>query len=194
MTTFLSILQLFFLFCLIGCAYMFIKPSGPQDRKYSLLIALAIILLMVGDGTLNTHLTHKEAVRQARLDRPNLPGHKINKHKVKKDKDGYYYTDRADSNIHYFTDGGTITAIKYSFMPNPEHTPAVTSELANLLDDSHLKYGNDKVPDDKTLLKGDNYNVYSPKHKRWYHMSMQKDDDGKVSTFSVWPGKVSNAE
>lgn len=117
-------------------------------------------------------------------------GHKIKKSEAKKDKDGFYYTDKTDKNIRYFTDNdGTITAIKYSYMPDPEHTTAVISEMDNLLDDSNLKYGNDKVDKNKTLLKGDNYNVYSPKHKKWYHMSMQKDDDGKVSEFSVWPGK-----
>ena len=122
-------------------------------------------------------------------------GHKINKHNVKENKDGDYYIDKVDNNIRYFTDDdGTITAIKYNYMPNPKGSTSVTSELANLLDDSHLKYGNDKVSDDKTLLKGDNYNVYSPKHKKWYHMSMQKDDNGKVSTFSVWPSKDSDAE
>ena len=121
--------------------------------------------------------------------------HKLNKHDAKEENDGAYYTDKTDKNIRYFTDNdGTITAIKYSYMPDPEHTTAVISEMDNLLDDSNLKYGNDKVDKDKTLLKGDNYNVYSPKHKKWYHMSMQKDDDSKVSTFSVWPGKVSNAE
>ena len=122
-------------------------------------------------------------------------GHKLNKHEAKEESDGAYYTDKTDKNIRYFTDNdGTITAIKYSYMPDPEHTTAVISEMDNLLDDSNLKYGNDKVDKDKTLLKGDNYNVYSPKHKKWYHMSMQKDDDGKVSTFSVWPGKDSDAE
>lgn len=122
-------------------------------------------------------------------------GHKIKKSEAKEDKDGFYYTDKTDKNIRYFTDNdGTITAIKYSYMPNPEHTTAVPSELANLLDDSHLKYGNDKVDENKALLKGDNYNVYSPKHKKWYHMSMQKDDDGKVSEFSVWPGKEGQGE
>jgi hypothetical protein len=113
----------------------------------------------------------------------------------KKEKDGFYYTDKTDSKIRYFTDDdGTITAIKYSYMPNPETTTAVTSELANLLDDSHLKYGNDKVDENETLLKGDNYNVYSPKHKNWYHFSMQKDDNKKVSTFNVWQGKDRDAE
>lgn len=123
-------------------------------------------------------------------------GHKLNKHEAKEESDGAYYTDKTDSNIRYFTGAGddTITAIKYSFMPDPEHTTAVMSKLANLLDDSHLKYGNDKVSEDKTLLKGDDYNVYSPKHKKWFHISMQKDDDGKVSTFSVWPGKADDAE
>lgn len=117
-------------------------------------------------------------------------GHKIKKSEAKEEKDGSYYTDKTDKNIRYFTDNdGTITAIKYSYMPDPEHTTAVISEMDNLLDDSNLKYGNDKVDKNKTLLKGDNYNVYSPKHKKWYHMSMQKDDDGKVSEFSVWPGK-----
>ena len=122
-------------------------------------------------------------------------GHKIKKSEAKEEKDGSYYTDKTDKNIRYFTDNdGTITAIKYSYMPDPEHTTAVISEMDNLLDDSNLKYGNDKVDKDKTLLKGDNYNVYSPKHKKWYHMSMQKDDDGKVSTFSVWPGKEGQGE
>ncbi len=117
-------------------------------------------------------------------------GHKIKKSEAKKDKDGFYYTDKTDKKIRYFTDDdGTITAVKCNFMPNPMGYTAVQSKLNGILNDDHVKYGNDKLDADETDLKGDNYNVYSPKHKKWYHMSIQKDDDGKVSEFSVWPGK-----
>lgn len=172
---------------------MLFTPEGrarikPNKAKY-----IFVILVWIGIGGY-AHDIYKPSSTSSSTSEAiggyQQLGHKIKKSEAKEEKDGSYYTDKTDKNIRYFTDNdGTITAIKYSYMPDPEHTTAVISEMDNLLDDSNLKYGNDKVDKNKTLLKGDNYNVYSPKHKKWYHMSMQKDDDGKVSEFSVWPGK-----
>lgn len=190
---FFSILMIIMM---IGMLFM---PEGRARIKANKTKYVFVILIWCGIGgyaqSLYKPSSSSTSNNQEAIGGYEQLGHKINKHNVKKDKDGYYYTDKVDNNIRYFTDDyGTITAIKYSYMPDPEHTTAVISEMDNLLDDSNLKYGNDKVDKDKTLLKGDNYNVYSPKHKKWYHMSMQKDDDGKVSTFSIWPGKDSDAE
>ena len=79
-------------------------------------------------------------------------------------------------------------------MPDPMNTTSVQGKLKELLNDDNLKYGNDKVNEDDTTLDEDNYNVYSPKQKKWYHISMQKNDDDKVSTFSIWQGKDSDTE
>lgn len=173
-------------------AHSFEKSWSEKALEY--LGGFALILLIIGGlgiwNGVSDLMSPSSQTASSASDTYQQLGHKIKTSEAKEEKDGSYYTDKTDKNIRYFTDNdGTITAIKYSYMPDPEHTTAVISEMDNLLDDSNLKYGNDKVDKDKTLLKGDNYNVYSPKHKKWYHMSMQKDDDGKVSEFSVWPGK-----
>lgn len=170
------------------------RKSFMSD-KFTLLIVFVFLFGAIG---ITHHFKVKTAnnnVRQEAADTYEQLGHRIRKSNVKEEKDGFYYTDKADSKIRYFTnDDDKITAIKYNYMPNPMEPTAVKSELANLLNDDHLKYGNEKLSGDKTLLKGDDYNIYSPKSKKWYHMSMQKDDSCKVSTFSVWEGKSSDAE
>lgn len=173
-------------------AHSFEKNWSEKALEY--LGGFALILLIIGGlgiwNGVSDLMSPSSQTASSASDTYQQLGHKIKTSEAKEEKDGSYYTDKTDKNIRYFTDNdGTITAIKYSYMPDPEHTTAVISEMDNLLDDSNLKYGNDKVDKNKTLLKGDNYNVYSPKHKKWYHMSMQKDNDGKVSEFSVWPGK-----
>ena len=173
-------------------AHSFEKNWSEKALEY--LGGFALILLIIGGlgiwNGVSDLMSPSSQTASSASDTYQQLGHKIKTSEAKEEKDGSYYTDKTNKKIRYFTDNdGTITAIKYSYMPDPEHTTAVISEMDNLLDDSNLKYGNDKVDKNKTLLKGDNYNVYSPKHKKWYHMSMQKDDDGKVSEFSVWPGK-----
>lgn len=122
-------------------------------------------------------------------------GKKLNKKQAKSENDNAYYVDKDDNKARYFTnENNTITAIKYNYMPDPMNTTSVQGKLKELLNDDNLKYGNDKVDEDDTALDDDNYNVYAPKQKKWYHISMQKNDDNKVSTFSVWQGKNSDAE
>lgn len=169
--------------------------NGVSEKTAGYLGAFALFLAIGGgvyvwNGIKSVRTGGNSATAQQFTSGYQQLGHKIKKSEAKKDKDGFYYTDKTDKKIRYFTDDdGTITAVKCNFMPNPMGYTAVQSKLNGILNDDHVKYGNDKLDADETDLKGDNYNVYSPKHKKWYHMSMQKDDDGKVSEFSVWPGK-----
>ncbi|WP_302500061.1 hypothetical protein [Limosilactobacillus reuteri] len=122
-------------------------------------------------------------------------GQKLNKKQAKSENDDAYYVDKDDNKARYFTnEKDIITAIKYNYMPDPMNATSVQGKLKEMLNDDNLKYGNDKVNEDDTTLDDDNYNVYAPKQKKWYHISMQKNDDNKVSTFSIWQGKDSDAE
>lgn len=188
---------LFIVILLLMVTWIFVLFVNHKDvgKDKAFYFAILFVLFIGAYYSYPMHSKPNSSSQEQVQQRPNLLGHKINRHSVKKDKDGFYYTDKTDKKIRYFTDDdGTITAVKCNFMPNPMGYTAVQNKLNGILNDDHVKYGNDKLDADETDLKGDNYNVYSPKHKKWYHMSMQKDDDGKVSTFSVWPGKVSNAE
>lgn len=188
---FLSVLMIVIL---VGMLFM---PEGRARFKANKTKYVFVILVWCGIGGYaqslykpSTPSDNQEAVS----DYEQL-GHKINKHNAEEEKDGAYYTDKGDSDVHYFTDNDNkITAIKYNYMPDPMSTSSVQGKLEELLNDKNLKYGNDKLSRNDTTLDNDDYNVYSPKQKKWYHMSMQKNDDDKVSTFSVWPGKSSDAE
>lgn len=173
-------------------------PRGKatfKTNKFKYLLCIFLLFCVAGYSHDMYQPSSSSSSSQENVGGYEQLGHKINKHNVKEASGGAYYKDKTDSDIRYFTDDDdTITAIKYNYMPDPQNSTSVALELANLLNDSHLKYGNDKVSDTKTLLKGNDYNVYSPKYKKWYHISMQKNDDGKVSTFTVWPGKDSDAE
>lgn len=147
----------------------------------------------VGNQT-NSHIQNENTDSRSMTDYQQL-GQKLNKKQVKPENDNAYYVDKDDNKARYFTnENDIITAIKYNYMPDPMNTTSVQGKLKELLNDDNLKYGNDKVNEDDTTLDEDNYNVYSPKQKKWYHISMQKNDDDKVSTFSVWQGKDSDAE
>lgn len=118
------------------------------------------------------------------------PGTKIKSSLSKKDKDGFYYVARSNHKMHYFVgDGNKITAAKYVYDADHMGYTDMQSTISSMLNDKNVKYGNSKMSADETQLKGDNYNVYSPKHKKWYHVSIQHDSDGKVSSFSMWAGK-----
>ena len=64
------------------------------------------------------------------------------------------------------------------------------------LNDDNLKYTNDKKSEDDTLLDNEgDYNVYYPKNRKWYHISIQSGEgDDDVSQFSAWPGKDPDAQ
>ena len=127
-------------------------------------------------------------------------GHKVNKSEVKKDDSGAYYTDKDDSKLRYFTSGddNKVTAAKYVYGADHMNVTDVKNKLSDVvLHDDNLKYTDDKTDSDDFLPKGNSFNVYSPKNKKWYHVSMQRDssdEDAKVSSFSIWPGKDNDVD
>lgn len=132
-------------------------------------------------------------------DSDNTLGTELDEDEVKPGPDNDYYIDKTDHKIRYFVDDDDkITAVKVVFTPDSGNTVTVQSYLSErILNDKHLKYTNDKDSEDDTLLDNDgSYNVYSPKNKKWYHISIQASNDGddKVSQFSAWPGKDPDAE
>ena len=124
----------------------------------------------------------------------NSIGSKIDKSEAKEEADGAYYVDKDDDNLRYFINNDNkITAIKYVYGANPNNVTDVMNKLStDAFQDSDLKYTKDKTDSDDFLPEGNSFNVYSPKSKKWYHVSMQRvsnDKDAKVSSFSVWSGK-----
>ena len=83
-------------------------------------------------------------------------------------------------------------------MYEPNHKPGHSAviELSALLNDKHLKFTNDKQSDSDFYPSSSDktFNVYSPKYKKWYHVTLQFDGKDKVSQFSVWEGKSDDAE
>lgn len=129
-----------------------------------------------------------------------MVGHKVNKSEIKKDDSGAYYTDKDDSKLRYFTSGDSnkVTAAKYVYGADHMNVTDVKNKLSDVvLHDDNLKYTDDKTDSDDFLPKGASFNVYSPKNKKWYHVSMQRDssdEDAKVSSFSIWPGKDNDVD
>ena len=190
---------------IIGAIFCFYIAHSFEDEWSEKILeylgAFALLLFIIGglgvwNGTTSLLSRNNQSTSQQKATGGyEQLGHKINKTGVKEEKDGAYYADKSDSKARYFTNNDNeITAIKYNYMPDPMSTSSVQGKLEELLNDKNLKYGNDKISRNDTTLDNDDYNVYSPKYKKWYHISMQKDDKGEVSTFSVWPGKVSDAE
>lgn len=128
----------------------------------------------------------------------NLPGQKINKSKANKHE--FYWTSKDDKKVRYFVTDGKITAMKVVLTPDVNNTFWCKAYLANVLHDNHLQFTNDKLADTAANLSNKGrYNIYSPKVKKWYNVSFSPADnvgkkDNMVSTFSVYPGKSSDAE
>lgn len=80
--------------------------------------------------------------------------------------------------------------------PDINNTTWVQANLANVLHDNNLRYGNDKSKEENTLLSNrEEYNVYSPKFKKWYWINMEPaDGKNMVATYSIYPGKSDEAE
>lgn len=117
-------------------------------------------------------------------------GQKLNKSLVD-NHDDMYYTSKDDDDLRYFTnDDGKVTAAKYIFGADHYSTESVMNRLEDpILHDNNLKYTTDKDSRKDFSPDGESFNVYSPKTKKWFHVKMQKDDNDKVSSFSVWPGQ-----
>ncbi|RVU69838.1 MULTISPECIES: hypothetical protein [Lactobacillus] len=125
----------------------------------------------------------------------NLPGQKINSDTAKKHE--FYWTDKDDKKVRYFVnDSKKITAIKVVLNPDINNTWWCQNYMQKVLHDDHLKFGNDKQSiDGDTLSNRVQYNLYSPKYKKWYWVTFAPAE-GKdmVASFSMYPGKNKDAE
>lgn len=175
-------------------------PEGRQRIKYNKARYFIGLLVWIGIAgyIYQDQLHHSNSDAQTE-QATNLINHKIDKSEVDKEGDGAYYSDKDDSNLRYFVNNDDkITAVKYVYGANPENVTSVKSKLStDVFQDSDLKYTKDKTDSDDFLPEGNSFNVYSPKSKKWYHVSMQRvssDKDAKVSSFSVWAGKDDNVD
>lgn len=124
----------------------------------------------------------------------NMLGQKINSSLAKKHE--FYWTSKDDSKIHYFVDNEKkITAIKYVLNPDLNNTTHCQGVLSNILHDDNLKYTTDKTDASDIVLDNDReYNIYSPKNKKWYRVNFNPASKDLVNTFSLYPGRSSDAE
>ena len=124
----------------------------------------------------------------------NMPGEKINSSLAKEHE--FYWTSKDDPKVRYFVDDNKkITAIKYVLRPDLNNTTHCQSVLANILHDNNLKYTTDKTDESDIVLNNDKeYNIYSPKNKKWYRVSFDPVEKDLVATFSLYPGKSADAE
>lgn len=158
-----------------------------------LTVAILCLAFMCFSAIVGTQANDSSSDEPAR--NYNIVGQKLSRIHVKNHND-MYYTDRDDSKLRYFTnDDNKITAAKYVFGADHYPTTSVQNKLENvIIQDSKLKYTDDKQSRDDFSPDGDSFNIYSPKRKKWYHVSMQRDSDDKVSQFSVWPGKSDDVD
>ena len=129
------------------------------------------------------------------MNRPNLLGHKINKYKAKKDSSGFYYTDKDDPKIKYFVnDKNKITAVKYDYRPNYQVGTNAVGHMKDIINDNNIKFGSEKQSANRELLPENHYNIYSPKYKKWYHTSIQRESKDHITVFTVWQGKSDSTD
>lgn len=152
-------------------------------------ISVVIVGSNESDNSYTTTVIHKN-----KNSSKNLPGQKINLSKATKHE--FYWTSKDDKKIRYFVDDNKkITAIKVVLKPEVNNTWWCQSYMEKVLHDDGLKYGNDKEnKDDGVLSNKEKYNIYSPKHKKWYWVNFDPaDGKNMVATFSIYPGKSSEA-
>lgn len=160
---------------------IYLIGSVKERDKQGVLIGIVVIIVSIGLIRVGTN--HKT---QATYE--NYVGGKFHKSLAKKDDSGLFYVDKDDDKIRYFVSDGKITAIKVVYRPALTFTSVISELSGGVIIDKNLKYTNDKVPGDEVYHMEDKFNVYSPKHKRWYRVSVQKNGD-RISQFTVWPGK-----
>ena len=183
---FLSNIGIAFLTVFVICG-LFWKLSNPDDN-------------VDNNQTTNKQTDNNRRNKHKSSSRPksNMLVHKINKGQVRSASDGNYYVDRSDKSIRYFVTDGKITAIKYIMNP-ANNTAMVQAGLSNLLHDDNLKYCSFKKDESDIILNPKyQYNVWSPKNKKWYNVAMQYNGEKYkgaplVSQFSVWQGKNPDA-
>lgn len=190
------------------------KMKKPLHKRWWIYL-IAIILVVGSIGNLTDPTTYKSSKPKSHrlasdkemqkeykktvedrenAESQNLPGQKLNKNLATKGE--FFWTSKNDKKIHIFVSDSKVTAIKYVLKPDVQSTVTCQSILEKLFNDKNLKYGNDKENSDNALLDNDSsYNFYSPAHKKWYWVSFSAaNDKDMVSTFSVYPGKNSDAQ
>lgn len=179
------------------------KPLHKRFTTWLMAVILTVggfIFLCAGIGNENDDgdsTAQTEQVKKVNHSK-NLPGQKINKSKATKHE--FYWTSKDDKKVRYFVSDGKITAMKVVLTPDVNNTFWCKAYLANVLHNNHLQFTNDKLADTAASLSNKGrYNIYSPKVKKWYNVSFNAADnvgkkDNMVATFSVYPGKSSDAE
>ena len=203
----------------LGIAYIFyaywydknkLKPEDIKDgikplHKRFTTWLMSVVIVIGGFVVLSAGMSSEgdddapqtEQVKKVNHSK-NLPGQKINKSKATKHE--FYWTSKDDKKVRYFVSDGKITAMKVVLTPDVNNTFWCKAYLANVLHDNHLQFTNDKLADTAASLSNKGrYNIYSPKVKKWYNVSFNAADnvgkkDNMVATFSVYPGKSSDAE
>lgn len=179
------------------------KISKPfHKRWWTWTIIVALIVGGIGGAIDNDGSGYEDdddyddSTEQVKKVNPsqNMPGQKINKSLANKGKN--YWTSKDDKKLRLFVYGGKITAIKYVLNPDLHTTVYCQGILEDeILHDKNLKYTDDKTDSDDTVLDNDKeYNIYSPKNKKWYRVVFDPAEKDLVTTFSVYPGKSADAE
>lgn len=176
------------------------KKNKANRKKFRNYWLIAFVLMFVCAGLMD-HFSESDTSsnRSSQVKKntsKNLPGQKINKALATKKE--FYWVSKDDKKVRLFVDSNNkkITAIKVVLRPDINNTTWVQASLANVLHDNNLRYGNDKSKEENTLLSNrEEYNVYSPKFKKWYWINMEPaDGKNMVATYSIYPGKSDEAE
>ena len=184
------------------------RPDGTwakamHQRKWLWIVAIIFILGGIGgvlgidddDDDAPSPTTHEVAKSTSQ----NLPNQKNNKDKATKHE--FYWTSKSDDHVRYFVDDDKkITAIKYVAGSDPVTAELAQSLSGDILHDDNLEWTNDRLAESAYLPKNNGkYNVYSPKHKKWYWVRMDANNNYSsskqmVASFAIYPGKSSEAK
>lgn len=173
------------------------KPKRKVARNW--LIGSAVVLVICGFVAPNSDDNSSAKTVKKATGSQNLPNQKINEAKATKHE--FYWTSKSDKKVRYFVDDDKkITAIKIVLIPDVNNTWWCEQYMEKVLHDDHLKFSNDKKSSDDIVLNNDSkYNVYSPKHKKWYWVRFDAADnvgkkDNMVASFAIYPGKNEGAQ
>lgn len=180
------------------------SPSkGDEDHKTNRqVILLTVIVFLIGGAFIRFGGSHHKtsAASSSETTQQYWLGKNFKKSAFKSHNDGLWYTLKSDGNseVRYYVgsddDSEKVTAAKI-VLDQPNNGQKVKAILSSMLDDNNLKYTNDKRNEDDYLLEDTGMvNIYSPKHKKWFHLKGQMNDDDEYTAVSVWPGKSSEGD
>lgn len=181
-----------FLF-VIGALWLWIRKRDDKWFKVLAILWAVTGLIIIGF----THADNVDKQREAIAGANDYQlGRTFNK-SVFKSHDDLYYTVKntnLSNEVRYFVSNNKVTAAKIVTTANPINGMLVQDDLEKMLKDKHLKYTDDKLSEEQFMLdeETDTINVYSPKHKKWFHFHGQTNDDGLYTSVSVFPGKSDN--